>query len=309
MCLSAWLRWPDMLYVNQVSCEFLPQRALAKPPRERFIVYQRDLHRIAEDTLSEETLVQGDQYSFTELGDAVLEEMAQNGEIDGVDLTIFSYWTPEFDPEYSAFGPYFMEQYKLNGHSFDICDNGSLASATALHIADSYFLSGKASKILLLGMEQNTIGRNLKKGLPIPERSCAIAAVLSAERRRDSKWQVTATGQIGEWDVVSGIKAMDFITQCAEQHNLAQGQLVLLTQRNATFYKTLRFELDTQNRDPGLVYAFLSPGVTGMNTLLTLADETLSDLKGKTVLLVDHDMESLRISWSLLTSLEEEDCV
>lgn len=298
-----------MLYINQVFYKVLAKRELRRVPRERYTVYQKDLHRIAQDELTESTLLEGDQYSYTELGDAVLGTIEGNTALADVDLAIFCYWTPEFDPDYSAFGPYFMDRYKIHGHSFDICDNGSLASATALTIADSYLQNGSAHKILLLGFEQNTIPRNLAHGLPVPERSCAIATLLTAERKPTSQWQLIRTGQITEWDSASDMDAYGLIVDILRQSGVDAKDVVLMTQRTGFFYKKLRFQMETTRNELPINFSFLRPEVTGMNTLLMLAGENLSPLNKQTVLLVDHDMESLKMAWSVIQRIQETDHV
>ncbi|HCT7987729.1 TPA: hypothetical protein OT855_004661 [Serratia liquefaciens] len=298
-----------MFYINQVFCKVLDKRELRRVPRDRFTIYQKDLHRIAQDVLSESTLLEGDQYSYTELGDAVLRGVEDSSALDGVDLAMFCYWTPEFDPDYSAFGPYFMDRYKISGHSFDICDNGSLASATALIVADSYLKNGSAKKILLLGLEQNTIPRNLAQGFPVPSRSCAIAALLTAEKRPESQWRLINSGHMTEWDAGLYEDGYGLIVDILHQSNVDTNDVVLLTQRSGYFYKKLRFQMETTSRELPIDYAFLCPDVTGMNALLTLAGETLSPINKRTVLLIEHDMESLRMAWSVLQKVQEAERV
>ncbi|CAI1180614.1 hypothetical protein [Serratia marcescens] len=298
-----------MYYINQVFYKVMDRRELRRMPRDRFTIYQKDLHRIAQDVLTESTLLEGDQYSYTELGDAVLQDVEKGQALDGVDMAMFCYWTPEFDPDYSAFGPYFMDRYKINGHSFDICDNGSLASATALNVAGSYLKNGSVQKILLLGMEQNTIPRNIEQGFPVPSRSCSVAALLTAEKRPESQWKLINSGHITEWDSGRLEDSYGLLIDILTRSNTNTDDVVLLTQRSGYFYKKLRFHLETTSQELPIDYAFLRPDVTGMNALLTLAGETLAPLNKRTVLLIEHDMESLRMAWSVLQKVQEVDHV
>ncbi|TDB55762.1 hypothetical protein [Photorhabdus luminescens] len=292
-----------MIYVNQVFCEIMNKRSLRKTPRNRYSIYQKDLHRISQDELTDSTLLEGDQYSYTELGDSVLNKMENSIFLSDVDLSIFAYWTPEFDPDHSAFGPYFMDQYNLKGYSFDICDNGSLVSTTALGIADNYLSSDSASKILLLGMEQNTIPRNISNGFPIPERSCAIAALLTTEKSNENKWILLKTGQVSEWELADGLDAFGMVRNILHQLQLDEEDTVLLTERTGYFFKKIRFQIEAKDRKNSIKFAFLKPEVTGMNILLLLADKTLTPLNRRNILLVEHDMESLRIAWSVLQKI------
>ncbi|PHM39077.1 hypothetical protein Xmau_02981 [Xenorhabdus mauleonii] len=293
-----------MFYINQVFCKVMDRRELRRIPRNRFTTYQKDLHRIAQDVLTESTLFEGDQYSYTELGDAVLEGIENPSDLDDVDMAIFCYWTPEFDPDYSAFGPYFMDRYQINGHSFDICDNGSLASSTALTIAGSYLKNGSVRKILLLGMEQNTIPRNLAQGFHVPSRSCSVAALLTADKRPESQWVLINSGHLTEWESGQCEDGYGLLVDILHRSNVDAEDVLLLTQRSGYFYKKLRFKLETTSQELPIDYAFLRPDVTGMNALLTLAGETLAPLNKRTVLLIEHDMESLRMAWLVIQKIQ-----
>lgn len=294
-----------MFYINQVFCKVMDRRELRRIPRDRFTTYQKDLHRIARDVLTDSTLLEGDQYSYTELGDAVLKDVENASALDDVDMAIFCYWTPEFDPDYSAFGPYFMDRYQINGHSFDICDNGSLASATALTVAGSYLKNGCVRKILLLGMEQNTIPRNRAQGFPVPSRSCSVAALLTSDKRPESQWTLINSGYLTEWESGKCEDSYGLLVDILHQSNINAEDVVLLTQRSGYFFKRLRFQLETTSQELPIDYAFLHPDVTGMNALLTFAGETLAPLNKRNVLLIEHDMESLRMAWSVIQKVQE----
>ena len=286
-----------MLHVDKVFCSTLPQRQLGNAPRERFVLYQRDLHRMAKTSLTESTMAEGDRYSFTELGDSVLDGPAGTGELLGVDLTIFAYWTPECDPDYSAFGPYFMERYGLHGHSFDVCDTGSLSTSYALMVADRYLSSGSATRVLILGMEQTTIPRNESLGLPIPRRSSAIAALLTSAATLDSRWELLEAGQIDEWQVAAGLDSLGFVTALSIRY-AGEGDFVLLTQHVGHFAEVLKFQLETSHEESRWHFAYLDPSVSSMHVLRFLAGDTLEPLSQRTVLLVDQDVESLRLAWT-----------
>jgi hypothetical protein len=286
-----------MLHVDRVFSSVLPPRHLAKPPRERFVVYQRDLHRMAKTALTESTMLEGDQYAFTELGDSVLEIPAGAGDLHRVDLTIFSYWTPEFDPEYSAFGPYFMERYCLRGHSFDVCDSGSLSASCALMVADKYLSCGDATRVLVLGMEQTTIPRNERLGLPIPRQSCAIAALLTPAATPESRWELLEAGQIDEWQVAAGLDALGFVMAFSMRHAV-DDEFVVLTQHVGHFAKVLKFQVETLHEEGRFRFAYLEPSVSSMHVFRFLAGDTLEQLSQRIVLLVDQDVESLRLAWT-----------
>jgi hypothetical protein len=89
------------LYIQAAHHHVLPQRRARLTPRDRFVEYQRDLHRIAGEQLDPDSLLAGDQYTYVELADALLDRVGAQV-LPETDLLVTSYWTPEFDPEFSA---------------------------------------------------------------------------------------------------------------------------------------------------------------------------------------------------------------
>lgn len=287
-----------MIRVDRLYFKELPRRDLARTPRDRYVTYHRDLHRIAGDVISEETLIQGDQYSYTELGDAVLDDARRDGALGDVDLAVYAYWTPEFDPDYSAFGPYFIERHGMRAQSFDVCDTGSLASVTALDVISRHLLDDPAIRsVLLLGMEQTTIPRNLDHGVPIPERSSAGAAILTVGAA-PAGLQVLGCGHIGERECFGSFDPLGFLEGVLARFGLRPGDVTLLTQRCGGFHKRLRFQLDTAGRDDPVQLRFLSPAPSALNGLRAMASamDTARAFRPVTIL-IDEDVESLRLGW------------
>ncbi|KVH72196.1 hypothetical protein WJ41_13770 [Burkholderia ubonensis] len=289
------------MYLDELHIVALPERRLEIAPRERFVQYQRDLHRISGDHLSDETMTSGDQYTYTDLGDAVLKPMAEEGLLRGIDLVVFAYWTPEFDPDYSAFGPYFLDHYRLSAESFDVCDAGSLACATALSVLQPYMKSDtRVTNSLLLAMEQTTVPRNLDGGMPIPQRSHAIAAKFSRNRQRQSV-QLMAQGFWSEAQVAGGIEWHAELDRIVDAAGCDGRAVQIVTQRTGWLYKTFQYQ-SAIRPEPRRRYsfAFTSPGVSALHPLFALdrfrgAAASEPDL----MLIADHDEESLRIGWSL----------
>lgn len=288
------------MYVRAAHHLTLPERALRRAPRDRYVTYQRDLHAISSEALDEETLLEGDQYSYTDLGDAVLTSMADARMLENIDMVVYAYWTPEFDPDYSAFGPYFLERHDMKGKSFDVCDNGSLASATALHVVCRYAQNDPSLRnVLVLGMEQTTIPRSRSSGIPIPARSSACAVVLSRDEVAGSAC-IIASGQLSESDAFSGVNPWTMIASVLDGAGVPPANVSLLTQRVGAFHKRLRFLIDSSRDKPGINIQFLGSTPSALHTLsaLALLDHNNTDSR-QYLLVVDEDVESLRIAWTL----------
>lgn len=290
------------MYLHDIHYLTLPERALRRQPRERYITYQRDLHAISSEALDEDTLLDGDQYSYTELGDAVLAPIADMGKLKEVDLVVYAYWTPEFDPDYSAFGPYFLERYSIDGKSFDVCDNGSLASATALHVVQRYVKSDPLLRnVLVLGMEQTTIPRCRAAGIPIPARSSACAAILSSEGGSSSS-HIVASGQVSELDSYGGLDPRATIETILAHAHVDASEVCLFLQRAGSFHKRLRYLIDRAREKPSFDVRFLDVTASALHTLACLARLGSPGVPTtrRYTLIVDEDVESLRMAWTLV---------
>ncbi|HKS97899.1 MAG TPA: hypothetical protein VJT31_00085 [Rugosimonospora sp.] len=163
------------LYVQAVHHTVLPARAQRRAPRERFVRYQADLHRMAGLTLDVDTLTRGDQYTFVELADALLRA-AGTGLVQDLGVLVSSYWTPEFDPDVSAFGPYLHHRYAPGCTCFDLVDRGSISPVLALLVLHEYLKAGDdGADGLLLSVEQTTVPAPTSAYFPGPARSTAGA--------------------------------------------------------------------------------------------------------------------------------------
>src|SRR4051794_10984167 len=161
------------LFLEAARHELLPARRLARQPRHRFVEYQEDLHRIAGERLDPASLVDGDQYTYVELADTVLDR-AGPAALKDLDVLVTSYWTPEFDPDFSAFGPYLHHRWSLTCQSFDVIDHGSISPALALLVLGGYLRGdGAATDGVLIGVEQSTVPQAVGANFPGPVRSSA----------------------------------------------------------------------------------------------------------------------------------------
>jgi hypothetical protein len=151
-------------------------------PRERFLKFYQDLFALMK--LNEpdiESFKRGDQYTYSELGDAILEKCEKDGILLNLNLLIFCYWAPEFDPDHSA-GAYFCERYRISGKMMDVCDQGIIAAITGLKIIKAYFNQGLIKNALLICMNQTTIPMPKNEYLSLTGNSSAIGLFMESEK-------------------------------------------------------------------------------------------------------------------------------
>lgn len=129
---------------------------IPREPRERFIRYYHDLHHLEKSQFSKlDVFTFTLQYTYAELGEAILDKCKNDNILKNLDLLIVCYWTHEFDPDYSC-GAYFSDKYRLKGTSFDICDQGIMSPITALKIMQCY-MKHSIKNALLLCFDQSAI--------------------------------------------------------------------------------------------------------------------------------------------------------
>jgi hypothetical protein len=166
------------VYINDIHYISMPQREV-KTPRERYVTYFEDLYKSYGKILSPETFKQGGQYTFAELGETVLDDKLDDEWMKDVDLLLPTYWSYEFDPEYSSCGPFFQEKYALKGQLFDVSEQGTLAGLTGLHIMQRYLCNGSHyHKGILLALEQTTIPRYIPDQDIVPQRNAGCGMVI-----------------------------------------------------------------------------------------------------------------------------------
>ena len=277
-----------MRYVTAAHHHVLPSRAPTRVPRDRFVTYQRDLHRMANQVLDEQSLLSGDQYTYAELADALLERVGSEV-LPDLDVLVTSYWTPEFDPEFSAFGPYLHHRWSLKCHSFDAIDQGSLSPTLALSVlADFLEADDEANNGLLLGVEQTTMPHAVGANLPRPRQSSAGAIRLS-RNQEGAKAEILATAWFGEQQVLQTEFRLDHtLAAWCTEFDIVMEDVTLVIRRDTFLYRSLQYWRD---RQPGRTWKFeyLSPTPSCMHVFEWLAAE---DGSGWYVF-VDEDVESL----------------
>ncbi|WP_395375197.1 hypothetical protein [Marinicella sp. W31] len=265
-----------------------------KKPRDRYIEYQQDLYKIANATFDESTLLKGGQYSYTELANDLLNDLDRKALGQDVDLMVVSYWTPEFDPDYSALGPYLHNTLGLQCKSFDVCDCGSVCTLTALSVIRDYMLADESiNETLLVGLEQNTIPLPNPEHAPVPlESGCGIVKI-----RKDDSGPVLLKHIeiINEHQVAQN----DFNPQIYLQ-NLLKNQAVgidevaLWVRKDSYFYRALCHHM---HKNPSMLdkleINFLRCNYSSMNVFRWLADQVNYPSAKPHALLIEEDLESL----------------
>jgi hypothetical protein len=281
------------LYVQAAHHHILPARRARLKPRDRFVEYQRDLHRIAGQQLDPQSLVMGDQYTYVELADALLERVGPHV-LPGLEVLVTSYWTPEFDPEFSAFGPYLHHKWSLECQSFDVTDQGSIAPMLALSILGDFLRSeADAAEGLLLAVEQSTTPQAIDAHLSVPGASSAGVIRLTGSPERASA-ELLASRYLNEAHVLApDFRLQHVLADWSDALQLPRDGLNLVVRRNTYLYRNLRYWADC-GLDIGYHVRFVAPHSSCMNVFAWLA-QLLSDhgQAAGTYVFVDEDVESL----------------
>ncbi len=296
------------MYINY--CQYFPleKRSLRQEPRDRYTTYFKDLYRISDKDLSQETFLTGDQYSYTNIIDTVLESDLPFAAYPDISDVAFSYWTPEWDPEYSAFATYFLWKSDLEAEIIDVCDVGSIATTTALHILfNTDSLDDSRTKILV-GMEQNAVPRYLPDHNIMPVSSSGSALFVSQANSDGALFKLEDSVFLNENKIYSSSFALaEEIKTLLEKHKLGAGDCTLFLHRNTAAFKQLDYLSDKRDISPDLLKNahYLSPEYS-VNTLPKLLDEYQKNpdsFRSSIWVFIDEDAESLNTTISLLRPL------
>ena len=281
------------LYIQAAHHHVLPQRRARLTPRDRFVEYQRDLHRIAGEQLDPDSLLAGDQYTYVELADALLDRVGAQV-LPKTDLLVTSYWTPEFDPEFSAFGPYLHHKWSLACESFDVTDQGSIAPMLALSImGDVLGRDTDRSAGLLLAVEQSTTPHAVDAHLPLPSASSA-GVIRLARTPVATGFEILASRYLNEAQVFAPrFQIQRVIAEWSDALQLQRERLTLVVRRNTYLYRNLRYWAD-RGLDIGCRVRFVAPHSSCMNVFAWLTRLTADDCQAEgTYMFVEEDVESL----------------
>ncbi|NNM59138.1 MAG: hypothetical protein HKM04_04925 [Legionellales bacterium] len=171
------------MYITDKHYLVLPAKKVVSP-RDRFIRYYNDLADLEKQSRpTDEIYLTGDQYSYAELGDAILHRYKNDNVLNNLELLVICYWGHEFDPDYS-FGAYLCDKYNIKAKNFDICDQSILSPVTAIQVIQSFFHNKQVSNALLVCFDQTTIPTAANYVGSKPEKS-SVASVLFSNQQSD----------------------------------------------------------------------------------------------------------------------------
>lgn len=279
------------------------------PPRQRAIEFEEDLFNHAKKNLCWDTVSAGSRYSYTDLGSPLLDELRDMELLDPQGLLALAYWTPEYNPEYSAFGPHFMHTYMPTGQVVDVCDRGSVAGFAALKIVHSHVQAeskvGQAThqtSAIVLGFEQTTITRDFKDCLPIPLQASAGAIVLSDKPSERCGCLIDA-GIIPESEQHGGgFRLESFVKDLCDSHDVDLSRLTVLMPFASYGAKNWRYWSQVTGTKSILFQVRHVPsGIKSMRVFEMIHASLRSDLTRERpfALLIDEDVETLALGWTL----------
>lgn len=296
------------MYINY--CEHFPmsERHLKQTPRDRYVTYFKDLHRISDKPLSEETFLMGDQYSYTNIIDNMLDKGLPFEQFPDVSDVTFSYWTPEWDPDYSAFSTYFLWKSDLDSEILDVCDVGSIATTTALHILFNTDSKSDVRKKILVGMEQTSVPRFLPDNNLMPNNSSGSALFVSQADNTSALFKILDSQYLNENTIYSEPFALSSqIVGLLENHKLSTSDCVLFLQRNSAAFKQIDYQTDRGELSKDLLdNAYYLTNEYSVNTLPKLITEYQTNpesFRHGVWLFIDEDAESLNTTLTLLRPL------
>ncbi|AXH93273.1 hypothetical protein ACFWDZ_19495 [Micromonospora aurantiaca] len=276
------------LYVQAAHHAVLPTRDDRHPPRPRFVEYQADLHRMAGVVLDEATLTRGDQYTFVDLADALADRTGP-GLFRDLGVLVTSYWTPEFDPDVSAFGPYLHHRHRLDCTSFDLVDQGSISPALALLVLCDFLRAGPADRDgLLLSVEQTTVPAPVGAHFPGPSRSTTGAVRIG---RRPAGTEILTVTALGEPAVLGDDGDLSRLVArwCAE-YDVDPAELTVRVNRATFLYRRWAYAYGPDSWPCRI--EFLPPERTCTGLFRWLGAESTTPAGGY-VAYVEEDVESL----------------
>jgi hypothetical protein len=281
------------LFVQAAHFHVMPSRQARLVPRERFVRYQEDLHRLAGENLDPESLRTGDQYTYVELADALIDRVGAAA-LPRLDALVTSYWTPEYDPDISAFGPYLHHRWGLSCRSFDVADQGSIAPALAFCILRDYIATDALTVDgLLLGVEQSTVPAATEAHLPVPRQSSAGLVHLSRAEEH-ARAEILAAAYFSEAQVLAPtFRLRRLIVDWCEAGEVSPSALTLVIRRDTYLYRSFRYWDDVEDAS-GCALQYVVPRYSCMNLFDWLADLVSDERRQRGLyLFVDEDVESM----------------
>jgi hypothetical protein len=278
------------LYLQAVHHELLPHRLEPIEPRQRYVEYRDDLHRLAGEHLDAHSACRGDQYTRVELADVLLRH-ADPAALAPVDVLVTTCWTDEYDPDFSAFGPHMHHRLGRVVESFDVVDRGSISPLLALMVMRDYLAAGPVTGTgLLLAVEQTTVPQAVDAHFPGPRRSSA-GLVRAGCQRSGGGAELVAVRGLSETEVLApGFRPQTFVSDWCEELGISPDTLMPFVRRNTYLHRLWNHWADDHAGAPRL--HFLPAEESCMN-LWRWLERLPAGSPGTPCLLLDEDVDSL----------------
>jgi hypothetical protein len=297
------------VYIRDALYNPVPSNPGNTFPKQRAVEFEEDLFEHAGKTLNWDTVTTGTRHSYTDLGTPLLEALTKNEQLHPQSMLVLSYWTPEYNPEYSAFGPYFLHRFLPGGSVADVCDRGSLTGYAALKIALSHVRcrseqapAGEETTAVVLGLEQNTIVRDGIDHLPVPAGAAAGAIVLSS-RPSERCGRLLDAGIVPETSQISGeFRLPDFVAGVCATNAVDPACLNVLTPFDGYPAKSDRYRMKCEGRtERAFAIRHIAGDVSAMRPYRALHGSLRGPLtrERRFALLIDEDVETMAIGWAL----------
>lgn len=285
--------WIFDMRIKQALHQVFPGREI-KAPRAIYKDCYRDLYRLYDRDISEETFVEGGQYTQSELGEALLETLRESMDITRCDPIVCVFYTPEFDSKHSSCAAYFVEHFKLQGRVFDVSDAGTLGPFIALKVIDAY-LDAQPGTALLLGMEQTTVPREKASHDLIPNQNEAALWALSSEDTVSQDFEISHVEVMLENEIMSGRAdpfqfLKEYVARCSLDH------LRIIVAKGSLIAKKIAYAM--AKKESVLTPAHLHFMSTSIGTVRVLAAvKAVLDAEPQVqhILVIDEDVESLKV--------------
>lgn len=273
-----------------------------KTPRDRYVQYVNDLYKIYPGKASPESFIEGDQLTYAELGELILEAPEIAKTIKDLDNIIVAHWSQEFDPDYASCGPYFLHKYDLKSDIFDVCDQGTLAPFMAAKILFHYQKNNVSDMGMILCLEQTTIPRDKSAGDVIPLYSGASAILLTSDSKF-AQWLIKNIEFICEEKALEKLTDIaSLITSILKTAGISINETSIVARKNTCYWKALKHQmLSTQTtlreQDD---FQFISPNPGCLSAFKKIEQITNQPTDRKFLLVIDEDVESMNMAYMLL---------
>jgi len=268
-------------------------------PRERFVRYYRDLHARYHLSLDEKTFSSGSPYKFSDLGYNVFDPCAKDNNLKHIDLMVGAYWAHEYDPDFASCGPHFSYKYGFDCNMFDVLDQGSLCTFTAIHLISRYFENNSATKALCFAFDQTVIPRSSIDSIPVPTKTAAGLVVLNKDGKRDTQCRIETVELWPEYVLCEGnLNMIGLLLEMLRKYGLAIEQCSILCKRSSIVYKAFNFYKNRYKElNSHLDIQFLPIEDTCVEPLNVLNQLNNRIIKTRPfVALIDDDVESLAVA-------------